>query len=87
MSALSREIASWLQSNPGLIEGPDPDNVWLQAKLKFMTDRRWRSEFEMTTFMLHLNSLGYRLDHRTDHSGAEPVGKCVLALPSKHRGF
>jgi hypothetical protein len=87
MSMLSREIASWLQSSPGAIIGPDSENVWLQAKMKFMADRRWREEFDVATFMLHLNSLGYRLEPRTNHSGGKQEHICMLALPSRHRGF
>ncbi len=87
MSMLSREIASWLQSNPGAIVGPDSENVWLQAKMKFMAERRWRAEFDVATFMLHMNSLGYRLEHRTIHSGGKQEGSFMLALPAQHRGF
>lgn len=85
--SLSREIAKWLQSNPGALTGPDSENVWLQAKLKFIMDRRWREEFDIATFMQHLNSLGYRLEHRTIHGGKEGDGVFMLALPAKHRGF
>lgn len=85
--SLSREIAAWLQSNPGVLKGPDSENVWLQAKLKFITDRRWREEVDMIAFMQHLNSLGYRLEHRTTHSDGAEGGIFMLAFPSEHRGF
>lgn len=85
--SLSREIAKWLQSNPGPLKGPDAENVWLQAKIKFITDRRWREEVDMAVFMRLLDSLGYRLEHRTIHGGKEGDGVFMLALPAKHRGF
>lgn len=88
MSLLSREIARWLQSNPGPLTAANQDEVWLLAKMKFMADRRWRQEFDMAVFMQHLNSLGYRIEQRACHeNGKEEGGVWMLALPARHRGF
>ena len=87
MSRLSREIAKWLQSNPGAISGPDATNVWLQAKMKFMAERRWREEFDIATFMQHMNAIGYRVEDRSVHTNGAVTSKCMLALPAQHRGF
>lgn len=87
MSRLSREIAKWLQSNPGALKGPDSENVWLQAKLKFMADRRWKEEFDMAVFMQHMNAIGYRVEGRTEHNKGVKTEVIMLALPAQHRGF
>lgn len=85
--SLSREIAKWLQSNPGVIKAPTSEEVWLMAKMKFITDRRWKEEFDMAVFMQHMNSIGYRLEHRTVHGTPNKAGEFMLALPAQHRGF
>lgn len=87
MSKLSREIARWIQTSPGALSGPDAENVHLQAKLKFIMERRYREEFDLNTFVQHLNSLGYRIESRNRHSEGKVEGYFMLALPAGHRGF
>ena len=86
MSQLSREVAKWLQTNPGPIVGKDSDECWLKAKMKFMAERRWRQEFDIATFMQIMRSIGYVMEHRTVHAKDEP-DVCVLPLPARHKGF
>lgn len=85
MSSLSREIAKWIQTNPGPISGDTDDSVWLQAKLIFERDRRWREPFEMSTFMTCVNNCGYKTERRTNHGDGSEF--TMLCLPEAHRGF
>lgn len=85
MSQLSREIAKWIQTNPGPILGENDDSVWLQAKLMFERDRRWRGEIDMALFMQHVANIGYRTERRTNHGDKSEFS--TLALPEPHRGF
>lgn len=86
MSRLSREIAKWLQTNPGPVSATEPNELWLKAKMKFMAERRWREEFDIAVFMQHLRSLGYVMEHRTVHAKDQP-DLVVLPLPAAHKGF
>lgn len=85
MSILSREIGKWLQTNPGPITGDSEESVWLQAKLTFERDRRWRGEFDMATFMSYINNLGYKVETRTNHG--DKTHYAHLALPERYKGF
>jgi hypothetical protein len=71
--------------NPGPINGDTEESVWLQAKLIFMRDRRWREEFLMATFMQHVHNCGYRVEGRTNHGDGSQFA--TLALPERHKGF
>jgi len=89
MSSLSREIAKWIQMNPGPIYGMSDDQVWAQAISRFIQDRRWRAPCPANDFMIHIANLGYKTETRTDHS-KDPTGNShfiILALPEPHRGF
>jgi hypothetical protein len=85
MSSLSKEIAKWIQTNPGPITGDSEDSVWLQAKLIFTRDRRWRGEIDMATFMTYIHNCGYKVEGRTNHG--DKSNYAHLALPERHKGF
>jgi len=85
MSTLSREIARWIQTNPGRIEGDTEDAVWLLAKLLFIKDRRWRGEFDTTLFMQYVTAIGYTTTTVKNHGDKSQY--FALALPERHKGF
>ena len=85
MSSLSKEVAKWIQTNPGPIIGDSSESVWLQAKLTFARDRRWREEIAMGDFMRFVNNCGYKVDVRTNHGDGSQYAH--LALPEQHKGF
>lgn len=84
MSLLSREIARWIQTNPGPIYAETGEGVYEKVRETFIKARRWKAPCPMMEFMTHLDSLGHRTTTRKNHETGQIL--FGLILPSRHIG-
>lgn len=93
MSAISRDIGRWLQTNPGPIYGHTVEHVLDVARATFCIARRVKNPdvyCPKDVFQQVLDMRGYRAETRRDHSkkaGEEGHTYVVLNLPAPHTGF
>lgn len=86
MTLLSREVARWLQSNPGPIWGSSDADVFATAFAAFKTARRWKQEDTVAAFSSCLDACGYKTTTRRDWN-TDGAYLTLLPLPEAYKGF